>query len=88
MGSAANLQLEIDKGELNIFVLCGNALDVEADRAESRREDGNHPATIFDLHPEPHRVAALNHFIPVQLDEPVRLLTHFQKVAAVVTMHH
>ena len=28
MGSAANLQLEIDKGELNIFVLCGNALEV------------------------------------------------------------
>ena len=73
MGAAADLKLQIDKGEFDILVLCGNALDIEANGAESCCQNGDHAAAIFNLYSETDRIISLHWDEVVERNYPVGL---------------
>jgi hypothetical protein len=56
----ADLKLQVYKSELHIFVLCGDALDIQANGAKPRGQYGNHAAAIFYLYAQAHRVGSLD----------------------------
>ena len=88
MGTTTDLQFQIDKGEFDIFVLCGDTLDIEANGAEACRQNGNHAAAIFYLYSESDGIVSLHYFVPVEGNQPVRLVSHLQQVAAAIPVHH
>ena len=88
VGSTGDLKLQIDKGELNVFVLRCDAFDVEAHCAEACREHGDHAPAIFNLNPQAHGVGALYLVVPIQGDQPIRLFPEFNQVSAAVPVNH
>jgi hypothetical protein len=88
MGTTADLKLQVDKGEFDILVLCGNALDIEANGAEAGRQDSDHTAAVFYLNSEAYWIIPFHRLVPVKGNQPVSLLSHFQKIAATIPVHH
>ena len=61
----SDLQLQIDKGKFDVFILCCNALDIQTHGTQARCQDSNHASTVLNLNTQANRVRPLYDIIPV-----------------------
>ena len=52
VGPTGHGQLQIDKGEFDVFVLCGDSFNVKTHSTQTRRENCNHAPAVLDLDPQ------------------------------------
>ena len=85
---AGDLQFQIDKREFDVFILCRNALDIEAHSTQACCQDSNHASTVLNLNTQANWVRPFYDIIPMERDQTVRLLSEFHEITTAVPVDH